>query len=144
MGARGCGNLHVCFVGERAQLPALRAWLALALRGQNSAGRCVAPQPARSSKAAGAGVTSTLRCSVMNTAARPRTTTPVSAIQRVINIGELPPDAACIEMKPEAKRCPAQSRSNSVFDRRYRTGTDPHAGQVYPHVGRRKKFALVM
>src|SRR5207245_3807771 len=65
------------------------------------------------SKAAGAGVTSTLRCSVMNTAARPRTTTPVSAIQRVINIGELPPDAACIEMKPEAKRCPAQSRSNS-------------------------------
>src|SRR5207253_6176735 len=48
MGARGCGNLHVCFVGERAQLPALRAWLALALRGQNSAGRCMAPQPARS------------------------------------------------------------------------------------------------
>src|SRR5437870_13853475 len=48
MGARGCGNLHVCFVGERAQLPALRAWLALALRGQHSAGRCMAPQPARS------------------------------------------------------------------------------------------------
>src|SRR5438132_14232508 len=48
MGARGCGNLHVCFVGERAQLPALRAWLALALRGQNSAGRCMAPQRARS------------------------------------------------------------------------------------------------